>query len=556
MKAVQRMGGKMLKRSDDQQDVLAVISEFKSIENMLERLLRDLKLWRDSWDDILKLQYDTSEAFAALYKPLEPPPDPDAQYMPRETPAAFMQKCLALQKMYSEEKGDLQQEIGLITKKVIRPVEEAKLALRGLQKTLKHRENMKLDYERYLSRAEHARKKDVRSVKDETTLAKHEGDLVQSKIDYQTADEQVVSTFPPVSQAVAGLMPYILAGQVMLQTTLVGQLYTCLDGYCRQQGMPSPAPSDVEIVGRWESEFTALRKEVESGLSLVSQGRAVNMSMSLPDKDVGSSMTGLGIRNKARSGADAGRGYLQNKKNGQAGGVPHKTSSLTMDGGGEEEDAPPKPPRPGGSNGPSPLASPYPSVNLANKPRMPSSSSVNAYAAAYDQKASPAQTPYGEKPVLSRIPSRQYQQQQQQAAPPPYEEYGGTTSPAASSYHTPRANLSPAPSTRSDYFAGAGGGVSDRKPSYTQQPAGVLATAAAAAKKKPPPPIPAKRIPSQQSPQIVTALYDFEGQNDGDLSFREGDRITVIRKTESVDDWWEGSCQGRKGSFPANYVQL
>lgn len=528
----------MLKRSDDQQDVGAVIAEFKSVENMLERLLRDLKTWRDSWDDVLKLQYDASEAFANLYKPLEPPPDPDAQYVPRETPQAFMQKCLALQKMYSEERGDLQQEIALITKKVIRPVEEAKLALRGLQKTLKHRENMKLDYERYLSRAEHARRKDVKSLKDETTLAKHEGDLVQSKIDYQTADEQVISTFPPVSQAVASLMPFVLAGQVMLQTTLVGQLYTCLDGYCKQQGMPSPAPSDAEIIGLWESEFTSFRKELEGGLTLVSTGRAVNQSMSIPDKDT-SSMTGLGIRNKARSGADVGRGYLSKNKNGPA--IPHKASfnSGGQNGAGaDEEEAPPKPPRPGGS-GPSPLASPYPPVSLASKPRMPSSSSVNAHAATYDQKPSPSfngQKPYDQKP-MSRIPSHQ--------PPPPYEEsagYGGG-SPAPSSYHTPRNGLSPAPSTKSDYFAGS-------KPSAT-----FATNTAAAAKKKPPPPVPAKRIPSAQS-QVVIALYDFDGQNDGDLSFREGDRIVVIRKTESTDDWWEGSVNGRKGSFPANYVQL
>jgi hypothetical protein len=38
MKSFQRMGGKMMKRSDDQQDVQAVINEFKSTENMLDRV--------------------------------------------------------------------------------------------------------------------------------------------------------------------------------------------------------------------------------------------------------------------------------------------------------------------------------------------------------------------------------------------------------------------------------------------------------------------------------------------------------------------------------------
>ena len=81
------------------------------------------------------------------------------------------------------------------------------------------------------------------------------------------------------------------------------------------------------------------------------------------------------------------------------------------------------------------------------------------------------------------------------------------------------------------------------------------AASAVAGKKKPPPPVPMKRLPSVQA-QYVTALYDFEGQNAGDLYFREGDRIRVVKKTDSTDDWWDGELQGRTGAFPANYVQV
>ena len=63
--------------------------------------------------------------------------------------------------------------------------------------------------------------------------------------------------------------------------------------------------------------------------------------------------------------------------------------------------------------------------------------------------------------------------------------------------------------------------------------------ASIAAKKKPPPPIPPKRMPSSQG-FWVTALYEFAGQGHGDLAFREGDRIKVVKKTDSIDDWWQG----------------
>ena len=79
----------------------------------------------------------------------------------------------------------------------------------------------------------------------------------------------------------------------------------------------------------------------------------------------------------------------------------------------------------------------------------------------------------------------------------------------------------------------------------------------AASKKKPPPPPP--RLNSQQTPlQIVTALYDFSAGDIGDLSFREGDRIKVVKATESKDDWWQGELvrTGEKGQFPGELLFL
>lgn len=113
---------------------------------------------------------------------------------------------------------------------------------------------------------------------------------------------------------------------------------------------------------------------------------------------------------------------------------------------------------------------------------------------------------------------------------------------------------------RADYFS------RDRQPSATsatlspsyalsnQSSASSSTTAAAIAKKKPPPP-PPPRASSSSNVNFVTALYDFGGQSPGDLAFREGDRIRVIKKTESTDDWWEGELRGVKGSFPANYCK-
>jgi amphiphysin len=88
-------------------------------------------------------------------------------------------------------------------------------------------------------------------------------------------------------------------------------------------------------------------------------------------------------------------------------------------------------------------------------------------------------------------------------------------------------------------------------PPYT---ATTSAASAAAAKRAPPPPPPLKPKPKPQVTYVV-ALYDFVAQADGDLSFNAGDRIELVEKTDSAEDWWTGKLNGVQGVFPGNYVQ-
>jgi amphiphysin len=75
--------------------------------------------------------------------------------------------------------------------------------------------------------------------------------------------------------------------------------------------------------------------------------------------------------------------------------------------------------------------------------------------------------------------------------------------------------------------------------------------------KKPPPPPPLKPKPKSEPPkQYVVAVYDFEAQADGDLSFKAGDRIEVVEKTTSAEDWWTGKLNGVQGVFPGRCLLL
>lgn len=542
---MQRKFGGLLKRSADEADVSAVLAEFQAVDAMLDSLLIDFKAFRNSWEDILRVQYDCSEAFANLYQPivgLVKPGDNEVQrrHEPTVTPQRYMQKCLGWQKLHSDLKADLAHEVSLIERRLLRPVEEAKQCLKSLGKTtLKHRENMKLDYERYLSRAEHVRKKENRSAKEELALQTHETNLAQARIDYQTADEQVKQTFPPVTAAVTALLPYLLASQVMLQTTLVGQIYTMLDKYTRAHRLPNPAPTNEEIVEAWEAEFTGFRRELEQGISVVANGKAVHQPMQLAEKGDGSTITGLGIRNKVMNRKGSGQGTVPAAPTATRPGLGARIPSGQPSGmagvqeDGEDEIAPPKPPRPRESS----VAMSSPHIPLSSKPRISSSNSIPQLGTPYDQKAT-ALMPGSNHSALS------------------YDQTSGNSTPS-SRYQTPLASgaPSPLPSSYSTHSA-SNSYFPDASRRASQASLASSAVAAVAGKKKPPPPIPTKRIPSGQGVQYVTALYDFEGQNEGDLTFKEGDRIRVVRKTESRDDWWDGEVQGRVGMFPANYVQV
>jgi hypothetical protein len=50
------------------------------------------------------------------------------------------------------------------------------------------------------------------------------------------------------------------------------------------------------------------------------------------------------------------------------------------------------------------------------------------------------------------------------------------------------------------------------------------------------------------------ALYDYQGQSEEELSFRQGDFIELVDREE--DPWWRGRCRGKVGLFPSNFVQL
>ncbi|TVY33626.1 Regulator of cytoskeleton and endocytosis [Lachnellula occidentalis] len=73
----------------------------------------------------------------------------------------------------------------------------------------------------------------------------------------------------------------------------------------------------------------------------------------------------------------------------------------------------------------------------------------------------------------------------------------------------------------------------------------------------PPPPKPKpSRLSGVPAAETATALYDYEAQAEGDLSFSTGDVIEIVTKTNNENEWWIGKIKGKQGQFPGNYVQV
>lgn len=68
-------------------------------------------------------------------------------------------------------------------------------------------------------------------------------------------------------------------------------------------------------------------------------------------------------------------------------------------------------------------------------------------------------------------------------------------------------------------------------------------------KQAPPPPPPA-----QNNGMTAVALWDYQAEEEDEITFDPGEIISHI---EMIDEgWWKGTCRGRTGIFPANYVEL
>ena len=73
----------------------------------------------------------------------------------------------------------------------------------------------------------------------------------------------------------------------------------------------------------------------------------------------------------------------------------------------------------------------------------------------------------------------------------------------------------------------------------------------------PPPPKPKpSRLSVDPAVETATALYDYEAQAEGDLSFSAGETIEIVTRTGNENEWWVGRIRGKEGQFPGMLTSM
>lgn len=119
-------------------------------------------------------------AFDELYNPIIGATGDGHGHPSAITPPEVIERALRLKESYSELKTDLLEEVNSMDARVLRPAMDAKEYIQPVKKTIKKRDNKRLDYERYQDRVNHAHKKLKRTEREESALAKSEEDLAKA----------------------------------------------------------------------------------------------------------------------------------------------------------------------------------------------------------------------------------------------------------------------------------------------------------------------------------------------------------------------------------------
>ncbi|KXJ90581.1 hypothetical protein Micbo1qcDRAFT_71325 [Microdochium bolleyi] len=496
MQSMQRSIGRMMQKSPgDNAKTAVLLKDYDDAEQLLARLAEQVGSWRAAWIALAHAQLGIVTELESLYDPIVGAADENDRPH-TATPELLLERTLKLREAYNDLKTDLLEEIEAVDAKVVKPVSEARESIAPVRKTIKKREKLRLDYENIQTEVTKLQRKPSRSPKDEKSLAKAEAELGPRSDAFHEVDARLKEILPPMIAATFSMLPPVLSTLVMIQNQLLGMYYTTLHTYCEDFHFPLPPPGMDNVVEMWTSDNDPIKSQIEA-LSCVVAGRGARLAT----KQGSSDSTALSVSRRPTAPAYDAPSEDSLRRTTSASLIASNKTTI--------------PARPNRIPSASTLS---PRPDMTKKPSFSSGMATDFTTAS--RLGQGAVAPASGTSTLSAVTTR--------------------------TSYTPGGAA-----TGNDYFGRSPSSYSSNTATPTSSHA-----SAAAAKKKPPPPPPTKPKPRAVPPaEHVVALYSYSSQGSGDLSFQEGDRIRIVKKTATDQDWWEGEVGGIVGSFPANYCR-
>ncbi|TPX32298.1 hypothetical protein SmJEL517_g04559 [Synchytrium microbalum] len=484
---------------------------FKALDLAAKKLNDDAKKFRDSLAGLLNHQAEFGNILSDVYLPLSGRAgrqgndgEVGGHGMKRAvTPPQSLKSTQDFARVMAQVKEDLTPELELITRRVVQPTSDYITLIEAVKKMMTKRAHKLVDYDRHRLAVKSLKEKTDKTTADEKELGKRNMALDQATREYENVNNLLKQQLPVfLDLRVQFIDP-------CFQTLFWYQLkvYTCLTN-----NLYGLVGENFDARVSAESLAQAAGQRCTDLLSQISLIRAISAQPAPqynPGVDGDDDGTGAG-RNSVDS--NGGHNPPPPYDNGSVASVYPSSSSHV---GGI--------PRPNTSPTKSYNSASYNNNNNYNQQQgqlpMPTMAQMKAaapYAAAaapYAAAAAPHATPY-----IHAAASQHVQQQYGVKLPP------AATSAAVNAAVSSQSSLQSYGNPARDYSAA---------PSQPRQQQNRV-------------------FPSIK---YVVALYDFDGQQDGDLVFRKGDRIEVVEKTGDVNDWWTGKLRGSQGQFPGNYVE-
>ncbi|KAF9357048.1 hypothetical protein BGX34_009621 [Mortierella sp. NVP85] len=487
--------------------------KFTECEKAATTLLDEVCKYRDSVTALLNHQAEFGIVLSEIYDPSMGEPSGEVTPRRAQTAPESIQAVDDFQAVMREIRDILLPEVDKLEDQVVRPLSEMQHLMKTIRKTIVKREHKLVDYDRHRLALKKLQDKKDRSLSDEKQIFKLESQLEVATADYEGLNAMLKEELPGYFWLRTQLMEPIFHTFYFLQLRIYGILLDRIDplsrsgyydltmdvirGYEARKGDIAPTLESVEIITKRSAGSPHVSK----------YGRTSVDEPSAPSSYGGSSAS-LDLKPQSPASLPVAKPWQS-----PAAVKPWQQAA-----------APP------------PQAAPKP-WQSAGTPASPSP------ATAPKPWQAPAPAP-PTAPKLWQAPSRSAPDS---SPPPPYSSHKpASTSPVASAPLSASVGNGPNIHVHVNPFStGIMGAVA-----ATAAGAAIQASKPTVGKKPPPPP-----VPRRLNVKMVVALYDYDAQQEGDLSFKKDDRIEIVERTDSAQDWWTGKLNGRQGVFPGNYVQ-